>query len=88
LPDTDEKVNQYIATFHTHFAALKTVDKLKKKGIGGRMSPVPRFLSSSCGTCVRYEATAPHEECLHEDFEQLVELEGSTGYKVLVINED
>ena len=49
------EVQEYIATFHTHFGASQFARALKADGIRHRMMPVPRALSSSCGTCVRYE---------------------------------
>ena len=42
------------------------------------MAPVPRVLSSSCGTCVRYRADGPMRELLHRDTEALY-LENETG---------
>ena len=37
--------------------------------------PVPRDLSSSCGTCVRYEGTAPCPDAnMPEEVEQIVEV--------------
>lgn len=50
---------KYLATFHTHFSALRTSRSLTEAGIPAKMAPVPRKLSSSCGTCVRYEAPDP-----------------------------
>ncbi len=52
-------MTQYIATFHTHLAALKTHRTLSKAGVEARMAPVPRKISSSCGTCVFYQAEDP-----------------------------
>lgn len=52
-------MTQYIATFHTHLAALKTHRTLQKEGVEARMAPVPRKISSSCGTCVFYRAEDP-----------------------------
>ena len=46
----------YIATFHTHLAAMRSARSLKDKAQTVALSPVPRALSSSCGTCVRYTA--------------------------------
>lgn len=68
-------MNHYLATFHTHLAALKTHRSLVAKGVSARMSPVPRKISSSCGTCVQYHADAPHEECIDVDAEALYRLE-------------
>ena len=49
-------MDTYIATFYSHFGAVRFGRELKKKGISGTAMPVPRNLSSSCGTCVKYEA--------------------------------
>ena len=49
-------MNDYIATFHTHLAAIMAHRALGALNISARMMPVPRALSSSCGTCVRYSA--------------------------------
>ena len=46
-------MKEYIATFHTHLSALMTSRTLTGLGVQARMMPVPRKLSSSCGTCVR-----------------------------------
>ena len=62
-------MNEYIATFHTHLAALKTHRSLTKLGVEARMAPVPRKISSSCGTCVFYRAEDPCYASLDEDAE-------------------
>lgn len=48
-------MNKYIATFHSHFGALSYYKALSTQGIVAKLSPVPRKVSSSCGTCVYYE---------------------------------
>ncbi len=63
----------YIATFHTHLAALRSCRSLGAKGLRAQMTPVPRKLSSSCGTCVRYEAEEPEYACLDRDTEAVYE---------------
>jgi len=40
------------------------------------MSPVPRKISSSCGTCVQYHAEHLHETCIDTDAEALYRLNG------------
>ncbi|MDR2720626.1 MAG: DUF3343 domain-containing protein [Nitrososphaerota archaeon] len=45
----------YIVTFYSHFGALSYYKVLKDRGINAKMLPVPRKISSSCGTCVCYE---------------------------------
>lgn len=66
----------YIATFHTHLAALKTHRELTKRGFAARMAPVPRKISSSCGTCVFYNAPEACYELLDEDTEAVYTAEG------------
>jgi len=48
-------MNKYIATFYSHFGALTYNKALIKQGISTKLMPVPRKVSSSCGTCVFYE---------------------------------
>ncbi len=72
----------YIATFYTHVAAMLTHRTLTQNGISAHLMPVPRALSSSCGTCVRYEANDPMEALLDRDVEQIAEAT-PTGYRVL-----
>ncbi|MEG1930862.1 MAG: DUF3343 domain-containing protein [Anaerovorax sp.] len=46
----------YLVTFHTHFDAIQYVRFLKKENILGTLKPVPRKISSSCGTCAFFTA--------------------------------
>lgn len=63
-------MEQYVATFHTHLAALRSCNALKKAGIAGAcLAPVPRRLSSSCGTCVFYAGEDPMLSCMDADME-------------------
>lgn len=68
-------MNEYIATFHTHFAAMRSEKQLRAHGVSARLAPVPRKLSASCGTCVRYSAAEPLLECLDRDTERVVRCE-------------
>lgn len=70
---------KYIATFFSHFGAVRFERQLRKKGIRGKVMPVPRNLSSSCGTCVQYESEEPFSENPHGEIEQIV-LVLDTGY--------
>ena len=54
--DYTRNMNQYIATFYAHFGAIRYKKLLSEKGIEAKVMPVPRFLSSSCGTCVSYHS--------------------------------
>lgn len=77
-------MNEYIATFHTHLSALMTSRNLTALGIRAQMMPVPRKLSSSCGTCVRYLAQEPHLSAMDEDVEAVYEKAGKEEYTLLM----
>ena len=65
--------NTYIATFYSHFGAIRYERMLRKNGIRGQLMPVPRSLSSSCGTCVRFEAESWDTIEPQEETEQIVQ---------------
>ena len=77
-------MKEYIATFHTHLAALMTSRTLTGLGVKAQMMPVPRKLSSSCGTCVYYQAEAPHLSAMDEDVEAVYEKTGKEEYALLM----
>ena len=77
-------MNEYIGTFHTHLSALMTSRKLTGMGITARMMPVPRKLSSSCGTCVYYKAEEPHLEVMDEDVEGVYQIVGKEEYATVM----
>lgn len=63
----------YIATFYSHYGAIRFKKGCSKLGLSARQMPVPRTLSSSCGTCVRYEAEAWDVVAFNkEEVEQIV----------------
>ena len=77
----------YIATFFSHFGAMRCKRACDRAGIPARMMPVPRMLSSSCGTCVRFEAENAETLPRTEEMEQIA-LEQPGGYLVLWKAED
>ena len=80
-------MREYIATFHTHLSALMTSRNLTSLGVRAQMMPVPRKLSSSCGTCVRYSAQDPNLPAMDEDVEAVYEKIGSEEYALLMEKE-
>ena len=74
---------QYVATFHTHLGALMTFKALSKAGAEAQMAPVPRKLSSSCGTCVFYTSSQPHLELMGEEVEGVYEMAGDSYNRIL-----
>jgi len=77
-------VREFIATFHTHLSALMSSRNLNGAGAKANMMPVPRKLSSSCGTCVRYLAEEPMLNVLDEDVEGVYEVTGKEEYSCLM----
>ena len=71
----------YIALFYSHFGATRYSRLLTNAGWENRMCPVPRSLSSSCGTCVRYAGPAPcPTPDIPEEVEKIVEVrEGASS---------
>ncbi len=80
-------MSSYIATFHTHLAAMMTHRALTQRGCRAAMGPVPRKLSSSCGTCVRYEAPEPCLDAMDADVESVYEVAGKEDYSLLHHNQ-
>ena len=77
-------MKEFIATFHTHLSALMTSRTLTDLGVQARMMPVPRKLSSSCGTCVRYLAEEPNLSAMDEDVEAVYEKISKDDYTLLL----
>ena len=74
----------YIVTFFSHFGAVRYKQLCGERGISCRMMPVPRDLSSSCGTCVVFQAAELEaaESLQTPELEQLV-LQCGDGYEVV-----
>lgn len=78
---------KYLATFHTHFDAVKYLKNIKGLAREAVMKPVPRKLSSSCGSCVVFELQGELvAEVLTAEFERLYSIEGDE-YRLLAENE-
>ena len=78
-------MTEYIATFHTHLSAMRTQRALAQEGVAARLSPVPRYLSASCGTCVIYNAEDAFLYCMDADVERVVERTGERdGFQELL----
>ena len=44
----------YIASFFSHFGATRFRRLCQKRRVSVELMPVPRAISSSCGTCARF----------------------------------
>ena len=69
-------MKQYVATFFSHFGAIRFQRLCSELGYEAQLAPVPRSLSSSCGTCVLFRANELDEgqlkQMLTPELEQLV----------------
>ena len=61
-------MKQYIATFFSHFGAIRFQRLCTQLGWPAQLAPVPRSLSSSCGTCVLFQTA----ELARNDLGQLI----------------
>ncbi len=75
-------MKERLVTFHTHLGAVKLYRELSRQKFAVRMMPVPRVLSSSCGTCLRTSYDGPAEDLLTEDVQGVYEVEAD-GYRLL-----
>lgn len=81
FPSTNKMI--YIATFFSHFGAIRFKRLCQENHISARVMPVPRNLSSSCGTCVRYESPELFPNPPYpEEMEQIVQAD-TEEYPVL-----
>lgn len=77
-------MQEYLATFHTHLSAMVSCKNLRAEGAEARLEPVPRKLSSSCGSCVRFLAKSSLEHCLDKDYEALYKVEDDENYSKIL----
>ncbi len=77
-------MGDYVATFFSHFGAMSFKKKCDKEGYPAVIMPVPRNLSSSCGTCVKFTGlaeTVKNWNC--DELEQLAKiLEGGGCFRL------
>ncbi len=71
-----------VITFFTHHSAQLTHKTLKQNGITSKMAPVPRELSSSCGSCVVVDVDEIDTTLLDEDYEAVYKQSGKSYIKI------
>lgn len=77
-------MGDYIATFFSHFGAMSFKKKCEKEGYPATTMPVPRNLSSSCGTCVKFTGEAQTAQNWNSDeVEQLVKILETGSFQVI-----
>lgn len=76
----------FVATFYTHLAAIRSQRSLTRLDVPARLAPVPRAISSSCGTCVFYDGEQPCQEAMDRDLEGIYR-RTADGYETILQNE-
>lgn len=72
-----------VITFFTHHSAMVTHKTLINEQISAKMAPVPRQLSSSCGTCVIADTDSIDVNLLDEDTEAMYSFDGKNYQEIL-----
>lgn len=80
-------MKKYIATFYSHYGAVCYKRNCEGLGLEAEIMPVPRNLSSSCGTCVRFESENLSFPEFTEELEQIVEI-FEQGYRTVYCADD
>lgn len=75
-------MSTYIATFFTHYGAVSFHRYCSGRGCPCKLMPVPRFLSSSCGTCVRFEADSWDIGYENDALDGIYRIEGDTATRM------
>ena len=65
---------EYIATFYSHYGAICFRKSCQSMGLEAVVMPVPRNLSSSCGTGVRFHSLKDSFPQINEELEQIVQV--------------
>ena len=74
----------YIATFYSHYGAIQFRRNCQAMNLSAEVMPVPRDLSSSCGTCVKFTGSAETAKDWHSDeLEQLAEILEDGSFRVI-----
>nr|WP_319475033.1 DUF3343 domain-containing protein [uncultured Sphaerochaeta sp.] len=80
-------MNQFIATFFSQYGAVQFLKHARIHKIPCRLAPVPRVLSSSCGTCAHYSYSEWDPGFLMKDLESIYKVSGSR-YDLIYGNEE
>ena len=78
----------YIATFFSHFGAIRFNKELSAKGTAVTLMPVPRALSSSCGTCASFTADELPAYSHMDELEQIAVSNADHSYTVIYSSEE
>ena len=72
-----------VITFFNHFGAVRYNREAERAGWKVQLSPVPRSLSSSCGTCVFCDSGTDDPLKFTTDEMEQIAVEEETGYRTV-----
>jgi len=84
---TGETMTRFIATFYSQYGAVQFLTYARKNHIDCRLAPVPRVLSSSCGTCAHYLGSDWDTGFVMKDLDTIYKA-SSDGYEMVFTNEE
>ncbi len=76
-------MNEIIVTFLSHYDAISFYTKYQEEYAEVNVLPVPRNISSSCGSCVRLVCNISDIDFENVDFECVYRIEESKYIKVI-----
>ena len=79
-------MKEYIATFYSHYGALSYYKILIKQDISAKLMPVPRSISSSCGTCVSFASDSL--ECFPDIEIEAIYIEDNGKFSTAWVNDN
>ena len=79
---------KYIVIFFSQSGALKFNKNMEKNHIECTLSPTPRALSSSCGTCAKIFYDGDITNLVEEEIESIFSVEGLNNYKLVYDGHD
>ncbi|MDR0512511.1 MAG: DUF3343 domain-containing protein [Treponema sp.] len=74
---------EYLATFHTHYGAMRYERYCREHSMPAKVLAVPRTISASCGICVRFTAQVQPEVSEHEDMDRCYIIGEDEEYKLV-----
>lgn len=75
-------MKELIATFYSHYGAMKFKKDIDSVGGKATLMPVPRAVSSSCGTCVNFDEIPDYEDFVSDEVEQIYYLDENNTWKL------
>ncbi|HBB30038.1 MAG TPA: hypothetical protein DC000_12505 [Clostridiales bacterium] len=78
----------YIIIFFSQSGALKFNRNMERKDITCTLSPTPRALSSSCGTCAKIFYDGDILDLIEEEIESIFSVEGLKNYNLVYDGHD